>query len=41
MHNLEKITIPQTNIIREFLGVPIVVNSGYRCKELNRIVGGV
>ena len=41
MHNLEKITIPQMNIIREFLGVPIVVNSGYRCKELNRIVGGV
>ena len=41
MHNLEKITIPQMNIIREFLGVPIVVNSGYRCKELNRKVGGV
>ena len=41
LHNLEKITIPRLNIIREFLGVPIVVNSGYRCKELNRKVGGV
>ena len=41
MHNLEKITIPQMNIIREFLGVPIVVNSGFRCQELNRKVGGV
>ena len=41
MHNLEKITIPQMNIIREFLGVPIVVNSGFRCQELNRKVKGV
>ncbi|MCF2611653.1 D-Ala-D-Ala carboxypeptidase family metallohydrolase [Fusobacterium perfoetens] len=41
LHNIETITIPQMNIIREFLGVPIIVNSGYRCKELNRKVGGV
>ena len=41
LHNVETITIPQMNIIREFLGVPIIVNSGYRCKELNRKVGGV
>lgn len=41
MHNLEKITIPHMNIIREFLGCPIVVSSGFRCKELNKKVGGV
>lgn len=41
LHNIETITIPQMNIIREFLGVPIIVNSGFRCKELNRKVGGV
>ena len=41
LHNIETITIPQMNVIREFLGVPIIVNSGYRCKELNRKVGGV
>lgn len=29
------------NPLREAWGKPIVVNSGYRCKELNRIVGGV
>ena len=26
--------------IREALGEPIVVSSGYRCKELNELVGG-
>lgn len=41
LYNLEKITIPQMNTIREFLGVPIIVNSGYRCKTLNMKVGGV
>lgn len=41
MHNLEKITIPHMNIIREFLDCPIVVNSGFRCQELNRKVKGV
>lgn len=39
--NLMEITIPKMNIIREFLGVPIKVNSGYRCPELNKKVGGV
>ncbi len=39
--NLMEITIPKMNIIREFLGVPIKVNSGYRCPELNKRVGGV
>ena len=41
MHNLEKITIPHMNIIRKFLDCPIVVNSGFRCQELNRKVKGV
>lgn len=29
------------NPLREIYGRPIVVNSGYRCPELNRVVGGV
>ncbi len=41
LHNLEKITIPKMNLIREFLGVPIAVNSGYRNKLLNSKVKGV
>ena len=27
--------------LREWYGKPIYVNSGYRCKELNKAVGGV
>lgn len=27
--------------LRKFMGTPIIVNSGYRCKELNAKVGGV
>lgn len=27
-------------IIREIYGKPIIINSGYRCPELNRLVGG-
>lgn len=27
--------------LRELLGRPIVINSGYRCPELNKAVGGV
>lgn len=27
--------------IRDCYGHPIVINSGYRCKELNKLVGGV
>lgn len=27
-------------IVREVLGHPIVISSGYRCPELNRLVGG-
>lgn len=27
--------------IRDLLGVPMIINSGYRCEELNKAVGGV
>ena len=27
--------------LREHFGMPVVISSGYRCKELNRVVGGV
>lgn len=29
------------DIVRTHMGKPIFVNSGYRCKKLNEIVGGV
>lgn len=28
------------DIIREEYGAPIIVNSGFRCKELNELIGG-
>lgn len=31
----------QLQRIRDHLGIPIYINSGYRCSELNRIVKGV
>jgi zinc D-Ala-D-Ala carboxypeptidase len=37
--NLKK-TMYILDIIRTFAGVPIVINSGYRCKKLNELVGG-
>lgn len=37
--NLRK-TMYILDIIRTFAGVPIVINSGYRCKKLNELVGG-
>ena len=27
--------------LRDFLGKPVVISSGYRCAELNKAVGGV
>ena len=27
--------------LRDAIGLPIIINSGYRCPELNRLVGGV
>lgn len=29
------------DIVRVYIGKPILVNSGYRCKKLNEMVGGV
>lgn len=41
MHNLEKLTRQLLDPARELWGKPLVVTSGYRCKELNRMIGGV
>lgn len=30
----------QLEILRALLGKPIVINSGFRCEKLNRLVGG-
>ena len=37
--NLKK-TMYILDIVRAFAGVPILINSGYRCKKLNELVGG-
>lgn len=29
------------DIVRTYIGKPILINSGYRCEKLNEIVGGV
>lgn len=34
-------TLNRLNEIREGYGSPIHINSGYRCEELNKLVGGV
>lgn len=39
--NLRKLCNNILQPIRETYGKPIVVSSGYRCKELNKAVGGV
>lgn len=33
--------IEKLNAAREIYGKPMVINSGYRCKEWNELVGGV
>lgn len=40
LSNLDYI-MDQLDTIREGYGKPIVINSGYRCPELNKAVGGV
>lgn len=37
--NLKK-TMYVLDIVRAHMGKPILINSGYRCKRLNEIVGG-
>ena len=38
--NLETVTGPGLQRIRDILGVPIVISSGYRSPALNRTIGG-
>lgn len=40
IENLKKVMYI-LDIVRTHIGKPILVNSGYRCKKLNEIVGGV
>ena len=40
VRNLELLTENVLDPIREAWGGPIIVNSGYRCPELNKAVGG-
>lgn len=40
LENLIQITRPHMNQIREFIGVPWIVNSGFRDPEVNVAVGG-
>ena len=39
--NYEAFTDKVLDVLRERWGSPIVVSSGYRCADLNRMVGGV
>lgn len=38
--NIENLVKAVLDPLREIYGKPIIVTSGYRCKELNRAVGG-
>ncbi len=38
--NLETLIVKLLDPVREMWGAPLRVNSGYRCAELNRAVGG-
>lgn len=40
INNLKKVMYV-LDIVRAYIGKPILVNSGYRCKKLNEMVGGV
>lgn len=40
VNNLHRLVVSILDPLREEYGFPIVVNSGYRCKELNKYVGG-
>lgn len=40
VENLKKVMYI-LDIVRAYIGKPILVNSGYRCKKLNEMVGGV
>lgn len=40
VENLKKVMYI-LDIVRVYIGKPIFINSGYRCKKLNEMVGGV
>ena len=39
--NLQNLCQQVLQPVRDHLGVPVVITSGYRCRALNRLVGGV
>ncbi len=41
IENLQHLCQTVLEPLREFVNAPVVVSSGYRCKELNSLVGGV
>ena len=41
VENMRRLIRDVLDPAREMLGMPVIVNSGYRCPELNRAVGGV
>lgn len=40
MGNIHSLVVGVLDPIRERMGYPIIVNSGYRCEQLNMLVGG-
>lgn len=38
---LERLAVNLLEPLREYLGAPIVITSGFRCPAVNRLVGGV
>ncbi|MCD7931386.1 MAG: D-Ala-D-Ala carboxypeptidase family metallohydrolase [Tannerellaceae bacterium] len=41
IENLRRLCVSVLQPLREKYGKPLYINSGYRCPELNKIVGGV
>ena len=41
IENLKALCMEVLQLLRDFLGKPVVISSGYRCAELNKAVGGV
>ena len=41
IENLKALCMEVLQPLRDFLGKPVVISSGYRCADLNKAVGGV
>ena len=41
IENLKALCMEVLQPLRDYLGKPVVISSGYRCPELNKAVGGV